>query len=213
MSGSASRTSLFQLTEFKGQNNQAGRSAIDDQEMWWSENLQPIGAGNLQLLNDSGAPVWTTSGGTTITAFYCYVRGAQRYAIAFVSDGSAYEVALPSGSATEIAGAGTFSSTSPYVPRIAAWGSSGILILTTGGYWAWDGTLYAAGAASPSWLNGGTATNMPSGVSGNAVTVYQSRVIVENGPATSISAPSNGADFSASAGGTQFTSSDPFLQR
>lgn len=210
---SGSRTQLFQLTEFKGQNNQAGRSAIDDQEMYWSENLQPIGPGNLALLGDSGSAIWTASGSLKVVAFYCYVRGSQRYAIVFQSDGSAVEITLPGGTATTVAGAGTFSSSSPYVPRIAPWGSSGILILTTGGYWAWDGTLHAAGAASPSWLNGGTATNMPSGVSGNAITVYQSRAIIANGAKISISAPSNGATFAASSGGTTFASSDPFLQQ
>lgn len=218
MSGTQSedRTQRLTLDQWKGLNAQAGRSAIDDQECFWLENLQPIGPGNLVMLPDNAAQIFSAASGATITCFYCYVRGAQRYAIVFISDGSAHEVALPSGSQAVVANAGTFSSAAPYFPRVAAWGDSGILIVTTApnGYWAWDGTLWPPGSSpSPSWLNGGTATAMPTGVSGNAVTVFQSRAIVADRNKIQISAPSNGASFAASLGGTIFTSSDPFLQQ
>lgn len=215
MSGAQERPLVMKLDQWKGQNSQASRSAIDDQELYWSENLLPVGPGNLVMLPDNGPAIWDGVSGETITAPYAYVRSGQRYAIAFTSDGAAHEITLPGGTATVVAAAGTFSPATGYLPRVAAWGNSGILIVSsqTNGYWAWDGTLYASGDASPSWLNGGTPTNMPTGIKGNAITIYQSRAIVADGNKVSISAPSNGATFASSNGGTTFTSSDAFLQQ
>lgn len=54
---------------------------------------------------------------------------------------------------------------------------------------------------------------MPTGMSGTAVEVFQSRVIIDNGATKSISAPANGANFSGGQGGTIITSTDSFLRR
>jgi hypothetical protein len=53
---------------------------------------------------------------------------------------------------------------------------------------------------------------MPSGISGNAISIFQSRVFIENGAQTQISAPQNGANFATAQGGTSFFSTDSFLK-
>lgn len=209
---SANPPQLVQLDKFTGMNQQASRSAIDDQELAWCENLTPVGPGNLRSVGGPGTSLFTASGKTIVSAF-SYVRAGVGYCMAFLSDGSAIEQPLSGGSPTTAFAASTFTIPAGTSPRLASWGTSGIVIVNnqTNGYWAWDGTAYAAGAASPSWLNGGTATNMPTGIKGTAVTIFQSRAVVLNGNEWLMSAPSNGAQFATASGGVLSVSSDPFL--
>ena len=73
--------------------------------------------------------------------------------------------------------------------------------------------MYSPGVASPSWLNGGTATAMPSGVAGTAVETFLSRVWVTNAQNLIFGAPGNGASFSGTLGGGTTPSVDSFLRR
>lgn len=207
---------FFALEKFGGINTKAKRPAIGDQEFSWLENVIPIGDGNLRTLPSNGSILYTASAGTTIIYKFFYNIGTTTYVAVFQSDGTAYQVNTQTGNSTAIsAGPGTFYNGTA-LPACSQWGASGIVIVskvTGNDYWAWDGsTLYPAGSASPSWLNGGSATTMPSGVQGTCIETFQARVWIGNGGTVSFSGPSNGANFSGAVGGGSFASSDSFLR-
>jgi hypothetical protein len=177
--GSQSRSGLpfaggdglfLNLAEFEGLNTQAARQSIGDQEFAWLENLMPVTDGELRSIPSNGAATYTSSAGTTVVYMIDYNIGATTYRAIFQSDGTAYQLNIATGLSTTISTTpGTFYN-GTVLPACAQWGSQGIVIvgtITGDDYWAWDGTtLYAAGSASPSWLNGGTSTTMPSGIQG-----------------------------------------------
>lgn len=212
---------FFRLGAYKGLNTKTNRVAIDDQEFSWLENMMPVADGNLSSLYSNGSVIYTAPGGRTIIYSFFFNIGAISYAAVFLDNGTAVQVVTTSGATTSITSVpGTFypgSATlgSP-LPACAQYGQSGIVIVTTAstnGYYAWDGTLYKPGDASPAWLNGGTPTTMPIGISGTCVETFLSRVWVGFGALFSFSAPSNGASFSGALGGGTTPSSDSFLRR
>lgn len=206
---------FFELEKFGSLNTQAARQSIEENEFSWLENMMPIGDGNLRALYSNGSSIYTTAAGTTVIYKFFYNIGSSNYVAVFQSDGSAVQLNLATLGTTTIGSAGTFYNGTS-LPAASQFGNSGLVIVgvvTGSDYWAWDGTtLYAAGSASPSWLNGGTPTTMPSVLQGTAIETYQSRVWIANGPVVSFSGPSNGASFSGSTGGGSFTSSDSFLR-
>ncbi len=209
---------FFEVADFKGLNTQSPRQSIDDQEQSYIENLFPVGAGNLRAMYDIGTSIYTASGQTIIEIF-AYNIGAVPYMAVFFSNGEAIQVNINTSAATTISStANTFYTSGGNLPQCVQWGNNGILIVgtvTTSGYWAWDGTtLWPPGnATSPTWLNGGTATAMPTGVSGTAIEIFQNRVWIANSNTVTFSGPGNGANFSGTVGGGSFTSSDGFLRQ
>lgn len=211
---------MFALEATKGLNTKDTRPAIDDQELSWCENYMRIGNGNLRTMWDVGAAVYTATGGKTIISFFPFNLGAVNYHCVFLNDGTAVAVKISDLSITTISAvANTFFVAGGQRPGAAQWGSSGILIVSTSqasGYWAWDGTtLFSPGGpTSPTWLNGGTPTTMPTGINGTSIEIFQSRVWIFNDTTGigTISAPSNGATFASANGGTTITSSDSFLK-
>lgn len=151
---------LFWLSGFDGVNLHDDRRAIQDQECAWLENFAPLGAGNARSMYDA---VLLYTAAKTIVYDYIFNIGSTFYHLLVYSDGSAAQVDF-NGVATSIAGAATFA-VSPTLPYAVQWGSSGIVIVTadTNGYFAWDGTLYSPGGASPSWLSNLTAPLTPTG--------------------------------------------------
>jgi hypothetical protein len=205
---------FFQLRKFGGINTRNDRTDIGDEEFFWLENLMPAAEGELSAMFAEASPIKSV-GGKSIIYVKMFNIGSTQYAAVFYSDGTADQV--------NMAGVTTVISNTPntfYVggdlPNVAQWASSGILIVTTAaanGYYAWDGALWPPGnATSPTWLNGGTATAMPTGIKGTYVETYQSRVWIANGSTGFLSAPANGANFSGAAGGGAFPSSDSFLR-
>ncbi len=128
------------------------------------ENFIPLGAGNARTLWDVGTTLYTAAG-TTIVYDFSFNLGVITpgvppifYKALFMADGSAVAVRMDTGAVTVMGVAGTFDVT-PTLPHCAQWGSSGILIITSGGYYAWDPTgLWIPGAFAPPWLNGGTTS-------------------------------------------------------
>lgn len=199
---------FFSLDKFEGLNQHDQRPAIGDQEMTWIENFIPLGSGNCRTLWAEGTALYTTSGTLTINYQFEFNIGSSFYHALFLSDGSAVQVATD-GTATTIADASTFGTN----VGCAQWGASGLLIISSTGYYAWDTSLHSPGdTTSPDWLNGGTATAMPTGITGSAIEVFQGRVWIADGAKVSFSAPNNGADFSTADGGGTITSSDSFLR-
>lgn len=199
---------LVTIDQWRGLNNQAARQAIDDQEMWWSENFLSIGPGNLRTLWGLSSALWTPSGGQTIIGLECYSSPAlSPAAIAFLSDGSAYQIDLTFGTVNTVASAGTFTTSGTNLPniRVKRWDSAPspahLLITSSDGYFAFDGTFYKAGDASPSWLNGGTPTTMPNLGSSRMGEVFQERVWLIQDSEFLFSVAENGADFASADGG------------
>ena len=71
---SANPPEIFTLEKWAGLNQQVRRGSIDDQEAFWSENLLPLGPGNLQSMWGPSAPIYTAPAGTTILRiFFGYI--------------------------------------------------------------------------------------------------------------------------------------------
>jgi hypothetical protein len=350
---------LFEIRKWGGIDTKADRTAIDDNDFSWLENMMPIGDGNMQCLFANAAPLYTASG-VTILEFYWFnisrpasLGGDAIGSWLFFSDGSSGVVGGSFGSEFTTFASGVFA-TSPTLPDFVQWGSSGLLLLDSVALRAWDlSSGFGPGGefnhVSPGWLQGftniqltgnthtnttidniqpntsglavgqvitnfsipdgtyitainsssqitisqatsgnftGTAINvmaspnptgnlhsnttidgmsstaglfagmsvfsqgnitlgttvasvvssssitisqnalnsnsgvqlafswpMPSGVSGNAISIFENRLFIENGGITQISAPQNGTDFAAAQGGTSFTSTDSFLKQ
>jgi hypothetical protein len=206
---------MFQLSQPAGMNAKDPRPAIGDQETAWQENFLRFGNG-LRTMWDVGPTLYSAPGGVTVVSFFPFNIGSTQYHAVFLSDGTAVQVRVSDGAVTTISATpNTFFVANGTRPGCAQWGSAGIVIVSTSqanGYWAWDGTFYAPGGASPSWLNGGTPTTMPTGFNGTAVEIFQSRVWIINGGSITFSAPGNGANFASAAGGGTAVSTDSFLK-
>jgi hypothetical protein len=204
----------FQLRKFGSLNTRADRTAIGDEEFSWLENFIQAADGSLRAIWGNATSILTAAG-KTIVYVKMFNIGATQYAAVFYSDGTADQVDMAGTKTVITAAANTFYNGGD-LPNVAQWASSGILIVTTAssnGYYAWDGTLWPpANATSPTWLNGGTPTAMPTGIKGTYVETFQSRVWIANGATGFLSAPSNGASFSGATGGGAFPSSDSFLR-
>jgi hypothetical protein len=152
----------------QGMETREQRNAIQKGSYSWTMNIQPIGARTLRFMNGKGPTLYTAPGGLTILADGTCIIGTAFYAIVFLSDGSAEQVAIAGGATTAIGSASTFYGGSGAYPAFAAFGNSGIIIVSPLGYWAWDGTtLYAAGAEAPTWLSGETPTFQITGTATN----------------------------------------------
>lgn len=148
---------FFWLRGFNGLNVHDDRRAIDDQECAWIENLIPLGNGNARAVYDASALLYTVPGGLTIAYKFPFNINTAFYWAVFLSDGSAVVVTVATGAVTSMAGAATFNLTDG-PPACAQWGNAGIVIIFptggSGGYYAWDGTLYSPGGTAPAWLSG-----------------------------------------------------------
>lgn len=141
----------FWLDGFQGANVHDDRRSINDEECAWMENFAPLGKGNARTMYDAATPIYTAS--QNIVYDFPFNVGTIFYHALFFADGSANAVAVVGGGVTVIGAAAKFA-VSPSLPACAQWGASGIVIVTSGGYYAWDGALYSPGGAAPSWLSG-----------------------------------------------------------
>jgi hypothetical protein len=139
---------------FGGLNRADGRIGIEDTEFYWLENYVRVGKGRLRSSWDVGADLYKAPTGKTIVSFYWFNIGPESLCAVFLSDGTAVQVAFPSGAVTTIGTTiGQFYVAGSPLPACCPWGSQYLLIsnnLTANSYWVWDGTLlYQAGGVSP----------------------------------------------------------------
>lgn len=137
---------------FSGMNQHDSRPAIDDGEFFWVENFLLTGRGSYRTTYDKGTALYTASG-NFIVYFQWFNIGAQSYCAVFFSDGTAAQVAYPSGTVTPITTTtGTFYQ-GGQLPVACQSGEEFLLIannLAANNYWIWDGSLlYAAGGLGP----------------------------------------------------------------
>jgi hypothetical protein len=111
---SANIPEVLTVDQWKGLNQQSTRSTIEDQELWWSENLYQVGPGSLRSMWGPSPPVYTAPSGLSIRRFFCGFYGNNlpqygqpppgRKAWMFLSDGSIDEVDLSTQAVTRIGG-------------------------------------------------------------------------------------------------------------
>lgn len=71
---SANPPDLITLTVWLGLNQQTRRGSIEDQELWWNENLLAVAPGNLRSCWGPSAPIYTVPAGNTIRRiFFGYI--------------------------------------------------------------------------------------------------------------------------------------------
>jgi hypothetical protein len=144
---------FYSAFPFAGMNQQDARTAIEDSESYWCENLIWTGRASLRSLWDRGNTLFSDPGGRQIVYFKWYNIGEDDFCAVFFNDGTALQVAFPSGAQTGISAVlGTFYN-GGQLPVAQQSGNLFLLIannLTPNDYWIWDGqVLYGAGTLGP----------------------------------------------------------------
>jgi hypothetical protein len=136
MAQSPEQQKQYHVTKaFKALNTKANRTAIDENEFYWIENIQPIGFGNLKVVPQSANVGVTWS--NTVTELTSVNITNTDYLIAFQVNGGAEAYNLTSNSVVTIANASTFSSSGM---RAKQWKDErAIIIDPNNGYYTWDG--------------------------------------------------------------------------
>lgn len=135
-----------------------------------------------------------------------YKAGSLAPQVTLTNVGSGYT------SAPTVAASGGSGTGATFVATVSNGVVTGVTITNPGsGYLAGDTVTlgFSGGGGSGA---AGTVTLMPYGVSGDCVETYSSRAWVANGPIVSYTAPGSVSNFATSAGGGNFTASDPFLR-
>jgi hypothetical protein len=147
------RKSYFVSKDFKGVNVTNNRTAIGEGEFAWLENTQPIGFGNIRIIN---AP--SNVAGVTFANTVSYMASANiqntEFLFAFQEDGSAQFVNIETDTLGNLAPSSTFSNSNV---QIVQWKNERILIIDpNNGYKTWDGTnLVDIGSVGAVTINDG----------------------------------------------------------
>ena len=130
---------------FTKMSTQNPRQALDEKELAWLENLQPIGKNNLSAVPAAAAAIATIVGEQINQMFFATI-GAIDFVIAFTVDGGGYAINAATGAVTQFATIGTFSN-----PDCTTWAGQRLLIQDpTSGYCTWDtNTFVKQGGVSP----------------------------------------------------------------
>jgi len=164
MAQTEQRKSYHVTKDFKGINTKANRTAIDQNEFAWLENVMPIGYGNLRVIPTFGNALATTAAAPkTMTS--ANINGIN-YMFFFQSNGGCQAMNLASNALTTVAAAATFSSSGV---QIAQWNNERVLIIDpVNGYFNWNGTnLVKMGS-----LLGITITNGGSGYTSAPIVTF-----------------------------------------
>jgi hypothetical protein len=147
------KKSYFVSKDFKGINVKNNRTAIEEGQFAWLENAQPIGFGNIKIVN---AP--DNIGGVTFSNTVTYMASANinndELLFAFQEDGSAQYVNIDTNTLGNIANANTFTNGGV---QIVQWKNERVLIIDeNNGYKTWDGTnLVDIGSVASVTVNNG----------------------------------------------------------
>lgn len=124
------------VKDFKGVNTKNSRTVIENGEFAWLENAQPIGFGNLKIVEGNqlvNSTAWTAN----VTYMSSVNIQNNEYILGFQNDGSAQYVNITTGTKGNIAAANTFSNTGV---AITQWKNERALIIDPDrGYKTWDG--------------------------------------------------------------------------
>ncbi len=124
------------VKNFKGLNTKNSRTVIDDGEFGWLENAMPIGYGNVKIVAGN-QNVANATWSANVTYMGSVNINNNEYVMAFQNDGSCQYVNLTTGTAGNVANAGTFSNTDVMITQ---WKNERALIIDpNNGYKTWDG--------------------------------------------------------------------------
>ena len=131
------KKSYFVAKDFKGINVTNNRTAIGEGEFAWLENTQPIGFGNVKIVNAPDT-IDTVTFANTVTYMASANIQNTEFLFAFQEDGSAQYVNIENNTQGNLAAANTFSNSNV---QIVQWKNERILIIDpANGYKTWDGT-------------------------------------------------------------------------
>jgi hypothetical protein len=130
------KKSYLVTKQFKGINSKSNRTAIEETEFSWLENIMPLGYGNLKALNAPDNQ--SVAFGNTVTQLFSVNINNKDYALAFQADGRCEYVDLATNTKGNVAVTSTFSNSGM---RVSQWKSERALILDPSkGYYTWNGT-------------------------------------------------------------------------
>lgn len=138
MAQAAEQKKAYHVTkDFRGLNTKANRTAIDQNEFSWLENVQPVGFANMKVVPAASNALATFTGETFYTV-QSFNRNNTDYVSLFSGTGKGFEVNL--GNTAVTANIGTANSLSTTGVTTAQWKNDRILIATpTKGLFSWDG--------------------------------------------------------------------------
>jgi hypothetical protein len=147
------KKSYFVAKDFKGINVTNNRTAIGEGEFAWLENTQPIGFGNVRIVNAPDT-IDTVTFANTVTYMASANIQNTEFLFAFQEDGSAQFVNIENNTQGNLAAANTFSNSNV---QIVQWKNERILIIDpANGYKTWDGTnLVDIGSVASVTINDG----------------------------------------------------------
>jgi len=147
------KKSYFVSKDFKGVNVKNNRTAIGEGEFAWLENTQPIGYGNIKIVNAPNT-LANISFANTVTYMASANINNTEYMYAFQEDGRAQYVNVETNTLSNLAPANTFSNANM---QIVQWKNDRILIIDPArGYKTWDGTnLVSIGSIGTVTVNNG----------------------------------------------------------
>lgn len=137
-----------------GANTSTTRAGVADNQAYWIDGFIPLGPRQLRTLYDVGTALYQIAAPVSINLFGFYNLGATAYAFVVLSDGSAVQVEIDTGTVTGILAPGTINNPTQEHVGFCQSGQKYLLIVTDNpsfnGYWIWDGSLlYQAGTFSP----------------------------------------------------------------
>jgi hypothetical protein len=142
------------IKQFEGLNTKANRTAINETQFSWLENLMPIGYANLKSMKGP-RNTGVTFSGDVVSMFSANINNID-YLIAFKADGSCDFVNVATDTRGTIKTAGFFSVSGI---NVSQWKNTQVLILDpVKGYFTWDGTnVVSVGSVGAIFItNGGT---------------------------------------------------------
>ena len=140
MAASPEQKKNYQVTKaFKGMNTRPNRTALDNEEFAWLENVQPIGFGNLKAVGTSSTVQVSGSAlawANTVSSIYsCNIKNID-YIVAFEADGRAEYLEMDTLTKGTLATAGTFSASGV---RMKQWKNDRAIISDPSkGYFTWN---------------------------------------------------------------------------
>jgi hypothetical protein len=140
MAASPEQKKNYQVVKaFKGLNTRPNRTALDNEEFAWLENVQPIGFGNLKVVGTSSTVQVSGSSlawANTVSSIYsCNIKNVD-YIVAFEADGRAEYLKMDTLTKGTLATAGTFSASGV---RMKQWKNDRAIISDPSkGYFTWN---------------------------------------------------------------------------
>jgi hypothetical protein len=198
----------YWLKQFAAVNTVANRMSLPQDACFYDlTNCQPIGFSNLHSINGAEGPIFDF-GAHRVYADFNVNIGNQEYLLIATLDGYLFSYKVGTAWATAVQQIASGLATDGSLD-ITQYDNTTALILTSSGYYSWQGGSSITTINTTSNANTGGATGQPSAPSkGQAIAVYQNMVWIADGRTLYFSAPGSSTDtppaytiFSTTSGG------------